>query len=309
MSNLVDYIKYFWCGHIVNWPWRSRLKRRNIRNIAFTSMKIDYLKKYIPFIESLKPQSNIPSDLDYKEEKVFTIWLQGMDKAPEVVKKCVYSIKEKFGDRFEVLDENTLFDYINLDPSIIEKWKNGMILPAHFSDIARLELLYRYGGYWFDATDFLTGNVPKEIENSNFFIYITSENLLIHTFVQNYFIRAKKGDPLLKMWRDLVMHYWKHENKAASYYLVQHLFRLLVRYNEEAKKLYEKMPKIELDCTQVIWHKVGNDPYDGAVFEQMCKDSFFQKCTYRKKTGIIRDIIPGSMADYLLNSLHYKNHM
>ena len=303
MKKLFRKIIYVWEGHVTNWPWRSRLSRRNRRNEAFTRMKMEYLKKYIPFIENLGISEDIEPKDDKDSEPVFSLWLQGIDTAPLVVKRCVESLRRSFGKRFVMLESDSIKDYVEIPDFIREKWESGKMLPAHFSDIVRIELLCRYGGYWFDATDYITGPVPDVISSADFFMYLASDKLLKHTFVQNYFIRSRKGDPLLRMWRELVFEYWKNEEKAESYYLVQHLFRLLLTYNIRAARLFAQMPKIELDCTQVIWHETGNDPYDSRKFESMCENAFFQKCTYKKKTGIIREILPGSMADFLINGI------
>lgn len=298
----IQKIKYIWRGHITNWPWRDRLTRRNVRNCARTEMQLDYLSKYIPFIKSMVPERETVESDGIDREKAFTIWLQGIDKAPEIVKKCVESIKKFFGDRLIVLDETSLDDYVSVPPAIKEKLKTGKMLPAHFSDIVRLELLYRHGGYWFDSTDFLTSYPPQEITEADFLVFLTTKNLLLHTFIQNYFIRAKKGDQLLAMWRNLVLEYWMNEDKAVSYYLVQLLFKLLVENNTYARKEFEKMPKITIEPSQKLWHETGNTPFSQELYRNLRDGFFFQKCTYKKKTGIIREIIPGSLCDHFINS-------
>ena len=88
--------------------------------------------------------------------------------------------------------------YTHLE-EIVEKWKRGIIGPAHFSDLIRLELLVRYGGYWIDATVYCTdggllaytdqlpvfmysfyyfGFNPEIMETNNWFLYgTTNQNI------------------------------------------------------------------------------------------------------------------------------------
>lgn len=299
MNKFLIELKFIWKAHITNWMWRDRRCRRNVRGMALGEKKLAYLKKYIPFIKNLKSES-VVENIPFKEEKAFSLWIQGSHDAPFIVSKCLDSIKSFFGDQFIVLDNKTIHQYVQLPDYITEKWEQGKMIPAHYSDIVRLELLYKYGGYWFDATDFMVSNVPEKIIESDFFVISTSEELLKYTFIQNYFIRAKKGDPLLAMWRDLVFEYWKQEEKASAYYLVQLLFKLLVENNSEAKELYEKMPKIDIFDSQLLWQKYGNLPFDKKIQEEILKRSFFQKCTY-KRTCKVKEILPGSVADYFIN--------
>ena len=295
------WLKFLWKAHITNWFWKSRLERRLTRQHRFLEMKLSYLRRYIPFIQGMRAVDTIDRSEAFADEKMFTLWFQGLDNAPHVVKQCVESQKRYYADQLIVLDEKTISDYITLPDYIIEKRNRKVMGPANFSDIVRLELLYRYGGIWFDATDYLLGPVSDVVQKADFFMYVSSETLNPHMFVANCFIRAKKGDPLLKMWRDLIFEYWKNENKNIDYFLVHYLFRLLVTYNSEAKKLFEEMPKIEQDSLHLLWFKYGDLPYDKKDYDNMLKENFLQKCSYRKLKFAKTEIIPGSMKDYVIN--------
>lgn len=301
MIGFGPWLKFIWKGHISNWIWRDRLRRRLVRNNAFGEYKMSYLKKYIPFVKSLKAPE--PEETDGEQaHQAFTLWFQGEENAPQIVKLCLKSIRERFGDDFTILTEKTLYDYINLPDCIREKWKQKKIVAANFSDIVRIELLYQHGGYWFDATDYLTGDVPSEIKKAPFFMYVTSDVYFPHMFVQTCFMHSVKKDPLLEMWRKLVHEYWKNEEMACEYFLVHMLLKLLVTHNEEARQLFDRMPKMTMDATHVLWYRTGNLPYDKDMYDEMCRNAFFQKCSYKKqsKSGVNK-IIPGSMADATVN--------
>ncbi|MCH5233968.1 MAG: hypothetical protein J1E16_01630 [Muribaculaceae bacterium] len=291
---------YFYKGHITNWFWKDKLQRRRIRNSAYAEMILKSLSGYLPFIHKMVPDPSLKK-MESSEEYFFTSWLQGETEAPEIIKKCLKSQRRLLGDKLIVLDNSNLDNYIDKSQDIKEKWENGIMSAAHYSDIVRLELLYKYGGYWLDATLFFTGPINHEIINSDFFMLSTSPKLLGHTLVQNYFIRAKKGDPLLKMWKDLLTEYWSKENEAKDYYVSQYLFRLLVENNEYAKYLYDKMPKVSIDKSQILWREIGNVPYNEELYRKMCEESFFQKCSYKMRKELLHEIIEGSMADYVLN--------
>lgn len=299
--NMVAHIKFLWKGHIANWVWKDSQTRRLKRQHQYEIMIQTCLEKYIPFVKKLHANDNKEMSTPFAKEKFFTLWFQGKGNMPEIVTKCISSIERMYPNQLIVLDNSTMMNYIEIPDYIIKKWDEKQIGSANFSDIVRIELLSHYGGYWFDATDFIINPIPKEITDSNFFMYMTSRNSNIHMFVQTCFIRAKKGDPLIKMWRDLVFEYWKNEKKAICYFLVHQLFKLLVTHNSEAKELFEKMPKLEMGPTHELWYHTGNLPFDEKLYNKMKQTSFFQKCSYKKSGDGVKQIIPGSMADYVLN--------
>lgn len=300
-AGLGRWLKFIWKAHLTNWLWRDSLSRRLTRQHCFQEMKLGRLARYIPFIESLEVESRIDPRQSNDKERMFSLWFQGEERAPDIVKACLKSIRDVYGDRFIVLDDRTMRDYIDLPDYIMEKWEKKEIGPANFSDIVRIDLLTRYGGCWFDATDFLLRPVPENIMEADFFMYITSPTVYTHMFVQSCFIRAKKGDPLIEMWRRLVFEYWRHEKRSVDYFLVHLLFKMLVTYNAEAKRLFEKMPKIYQDRIHDLWYVYGFRPYDPRDYEAMVKDTFFQKCSYRPLKRAIKSIEPGTMADALIN--------
>lgn len=298
------WFKYFWKAHLANPLWKDSLTRRVTRQLAWADYKLSLFNKYIPFIKNLKIDDKvIKESSESGDDRVFTLWNQGYRDAPLIVKKCLDNLKTRFGDKLTILDKDTVLKYIDLPEYILRKYKEKKIGQAHFSDICRIELLYKFGGYWFDATDFVTGEIPDFIKDSDFFMYISGDSFFVHMFVQNCFIRAKKGDILLALWRELVLEYWKTEDEALDYFTVQMLFRLLVTHNKIARKEFDKMTKIPMDCTHVLWHESGNQPFNQVKFEEMCRNAFFQKCSYKpqKKKRGVNEIIPGSMADYLIN--------
>ena len=121
------------------------------RMLYYKTLKRKYLEKVTadrPW-ETLEKKAN--------QGRIWFCWLQGLEQAPPLVKLCYEALGQKLPDReIVVIDAKNVFDYITLPEEIVEKWKRGIIGPAHFSDLIRLELLVRYGGYWIDATVYLS---------------------------------------------------------------------------------------------------------------------------------------------------------
>ncbi len=286
------------CGHILNAPWKDRDARRRVRYKATVSSAMRYLSRYDGAISSATAAVTAVAP---EPERAFSIWFQGEENAPDIVKACFRSMRRNLAQPLVVLDETTLFDWISLPEEIISKWKKGKIRPAHFSDICRVELLYQHGGLWLDATDYVVGPLPAVIAEADFFMFMSGSTIRgSYSFVQNCFIRARKAHPLLKIWRDAIINYWMNENSIVNYFTHQLLFRRCVTLNPVAAELFDSMPKIEQDATHTVWDAHREEKYEPGRFGELTKGAFFQKTSYKSKN--IDHILPGTIADYMINS-------
>ncbi|MFQ6739799.1 MAG: capsular polysaccharide synthesis protein [Alphaproteobacteria bacterium] len=283
-------------GHILNPFWLSRDKRREIRSNVISRVIPHYFKRYLPAAENIKETKVINND---SNDKIYSIWLQGEEKAPALVKACYRSVRRHCKQELVVLDDKTVFDYITLPEQIMEKRRAGKIKNAHFADICRVELLYQYGGYWLDATGFVTAPIPDWISDTDFFMFLTGSVGSPYSFVQNCFIRARKGAYLLAAWRAMILAYWMNENHSFDYFMHQLLFKTLVTNDARAKKYFAKMPHVDQDPTHALWWAYQNAPFDKKIFDEIASKTFFQKTTYRGTDNII----PGSFADEMINKM------
>ena len=287
-------------GHVLNPFWKTRTQRRKQRTDLTAKVVTNYFKRYLPAVDDVKETAVIKDD---KNDKIWTIWLQGEDNAPNLVKACYRSVRRHCSQELIVLDANTIFDYITLPKEIVQKYKDGKIGHAHFADICRVELLYNYGGYWLDSTGFVTAPIPKWIEDEDFFVYLTGDNYNIggspYSFMQNCFIRARKGAYLLAAWRAMILDYWRKENHTFDYFMHQLLFKTLVTNNKIAKKYFDKMPHVAQDPTHALWWAYQNKPFNQQTFDEVTSGAFFQKTTYRGSDNPI----PDSFADVMINKM------
>ena len=285
-------------GHIFNWFWRPHNVRSKKRLDVVVDVATKYFKRYLP--KNLPEQKVIRDD---NNDKIFSLWLQGEDNAPDLVKACFRSVRRHCKQELIVLDANTVFDYISLPDIIVKKYKDGKIGHAHFADICRVELLYKYGGYWLDSTGFVTAPIPKWISDQDFFVYLTGNNDKIggspYSFMQNCFIRARKGAYLLAAWREAILNYWMHENHTFDYFMHQLIFKTLVMNDEKSKKYFAKMPHVDQDPTHILWAEYRDKPFDQKVFDDLTSNAFFQKTTYRGAGNPV----PGSFADVIINKM------
>lgn len=285
-------------GHIMNPFWDGRVARRKRRYKVTYDAAMGYLRRYAPAVERIVPES---TDSRKEPERAFTIWLQGENKAPELVKACFRSMRRNLTQELVVLDETTLYDWITLPEHIVAKWKEGKIPHAHFSDICRIELLYKHGGLWFDATDYVTAPVPQYIMDQDLFLFMAGNKIRgSYSFIQNCFMRARKGNPVFGVWREAINIYWKEENSKINYFVHHLLLKLSVDVNATARLNFDKMPRVEQDPTHALWGEHCNDDYNETTFAELTSGAFFQKTNY--KDSRLRNLKPGSIAEYILKS-------
>ena len=304
-------------GHILNPFWKSRLERRHRRGEVIRKAVCHALEPYNEFIRELRPNqmegshdfpgndvenSGNPKGMGEKE-RIFSIWLQGEENAPEIAKACWKSARKNCPEPLVILDEKSIPEWIELPEHIIRKRKEGKIGHAHYTDICRLALLVKYGGLWLDATDYIPAPLPAELWKRGFFVYTSGEVITgSYADIQNCFIRAKKGNFLAKAWLELIYEYWRREDRAMDYFIHQLLFMMLVENNEAAAEEFRKMPKIDNDAAHELWFVHRDEPYSPELWKEVTRKAIFQKTEYR--SGSANSPAPGTMAWHLIKSSH-----
>lgn len=298
LESFLDQCSFIWQAHIANPIWLPRKERRQRRfNVKYRHTSKG-LKKYKSFIEKLKIEKDLNSD-ESENNYVFSIWYQSEKDAPPLVRACFKRLRKFYGDKVKIIDKDSLKDWISLPDYILTQWEKGVITNAHFSDICRVELLYQYGGLWFDATDYLTSPVPQWVMEQDLFMFTAGEEITPSTLIQSCFIRAKKHNPLLGAWRKIIFEYWKNENKLLDYFLLHYMLRYLVETNPEAADLFSQMPKVIQNPTHILWYKYRDDNYSEDLWNEATKDTFFQKTNFKMQSAI--NPKRNSMADFLIN--------
>ena len=243
-----------------------------------------FSRKYLPAINNLE-QKEISVE---QPETIWQFWDNPAGKTtPEIVKSCLESV-DKFKGNFEhkILDKSSIENYTDLPDYVLDKFKKRQIDYIHFSDLLRLNLLKNHGGIWLDATGYMTDFIPKYIIDEDFFVFLTGElSSFPYAFMQNCFIRSKKGSFLCEGWYLMCVEFWKKQTKTIDYFQHQLMFKTLVEKNSTAKKIFSQMPHLP----EYETHQLTNillQKFDAGQWERIKKMSFFQKTTYKIAGGI-----------------------
>jgi hypothetical protein len=248
-------------------------------------MLTDYFAcKYLSETENLE-QKEIVTEAP---ETIWQFWDNPARRTtPEIVKSSLESVN-RFKGKFnlKVLNNATFPEYSDLPGYVLDKFNKGQISYTHFSDLLRLNLLKNHGGIWLDATAYMTDFIPDNILKENFFVFLTGKlSHYPYSYMQNCFIRAKRGSYLCEAWYRMCIKYWKNETDTADYFQHQLMFKALVSNQAKASNLFQSMPQISDD---EIHQLVGNklfEKFNADDWERIKQASFFQKTTYKVPEG------------------------
>ncbi len=217
---------------------------------------------------------------------IWVSWMQGYDEAPELVQKCIDSIKESTKHPVYLIESNNLKEYTDIPDYIMEKYEKKIITNAQFSDILRMNLLSRYGGLWIDATVFVPRGIPESIFEEKF--YTCKRAIKETSYISGYrwtsFINGcQKGCVIQECMNELFSAYWKKKNYLIDYLLVDYFMCMVYDNIPQAKDLIDSLPfnNSKVDDFQ----NVMNDTYKKEKYNEIigAKDTFFYKLSWRMK--------------------------
>lgn len=220
--------------------------------------------------------------LEHRESRcVWICWWQGMEEAPPLVQRCYRSMCEHLKDwEITVITMQNYQDYVCFPPYIVEKWRAGKISLTHLSDLLRLELLIRYGGFWIDATVFCTSNdIPQSILDSDLFIYQTLKPGADghSSLLSSWFIYARTNNRLLGITRALLYAYWKKNDMMVDYFILHQFFTLAC---ERCPEAFERIPQICNSTPHILLLNLFK-PYNPVFMKDLNRMTCFHKLSYK----------------------------
>lgn len=237
--------------------------------------------------------------------KIYALWLQGLDTAPEIAKICLqrWKILNPEWD-IVVLDRGGALKAIGDFPVDLSKFYQ----PQAFSDILRLKLL-QDGGVWVDATAYPTVPLKNWIDDaagvSGFFAFTGHQASLD---VSSWFLAAEAGNTLCRKWWAETCRYWRQPRKLITFkdnggfqrnyefdpmcvspegekdtfpfFWVMYLFSYLRKTDSEFERLWEKTPKLSGLAAHTIQFTIDDE---GFRLEDALMKGPVQKLTWKSE--------------------------
>lgn len=316
------------------WPTVKACVRCVVKRHSFKQIYPEVLKRIEPLlIKRYEPLMRCNKDevtgknLEHRHSKVIWFcWLQGIEKAPSIVKTCYNSLKLNLPDRIIcVIDNENWKEFIELPDHIVKKWEKKQIPAALFSDLLRLELLVKYGGTWIDSTVLYTGvnglkvdllvepahyqqtenqfssslaqsqhSKFQEYLDADLFLFQYTEQGSIPVSISNWFITACSNNEILIVLRNMLYAYWKDYDCTLDYYIFHLFFSMLSKeYPEEIKA----MPYGRSKNSLVLLHHWG-EMYDQKKWYNLTSRVCFHKLAFRVDKKVMQN--KGNYYNYIL---------
>ena len=216
---------------------------------------------------------------------IWTLWMQGYENAPELVKSTIDSIR-KFAElnnfQFILLEENTIEKYIVFPKLIKEKMDLGVIDYTKISDILRVSLLAKYGGTWVDATIYMREEFDSSLLLQNYYTIKTggiedySPNISNNRW-KGFFLSGNSS--LFSFTRDFFFEYYSRYDIAVDYLLIDYIFDMAYKYDEKIKN---QMLELEKSNPNLFWLESHlGDKFDQKVWDNITETTKVFKTTYK----------------------------
>ena len=216
---------------------------------------------------------------------IWTLWMQGYENAPELVKSTIDSIR-KFAElnnfQFILLEENTIEKYIVFPKLIKEKMDLGVIDYTKISDILRVSLLAKYGGTWVDATIYMKEEFDSSLLLQNYYTIKTggiedySPNISNNRW-KGFFLSGNSS--LFSFTRDFFFEYYSRYDIAVDYLLIDYIFDIAYKYDEKIKN---QMLELEKSNPNLFWLESHlGDKFDQKVWDNITETTKVFKTTYK----------------------------
>lgn len=277
----------------------NKLSHQNHKEIEKQRRISKYINNYLKKITGKNEFCNVRgnSSLLKAQSVIYTMWWQGEEAMPNVVKYCYNKLCNNAGKyKVILITRNNYREYIDI-PSyvldLVDKKKMGL---AHFSDIIRMGLLYYTGGLWLDSTILVTDNLSlhEDLLDRPFFTIKRNndEQMRSYGLLGPYkgfskrrwtgFVLGtnKKNYPLFELLYRYLLQYWKDHDMSIDYLFLDYIIQYLIDNFEELQVDYENLPYNNPDVD--AFSMFINDIADEDIVQSILDDTFLHKLSYHK---------------------------
>ncbi len=195
---------------------------------------LKYLRrKYAYVIEKYKSQK--PEHKISQNMPLWSMWWQGEDNAPEIVKLCFARMREYSGDHeLRIITRENFRDYVSLPDYVFEKVRAKKMTLNAMANILREYLLVKHGGLWMDSTIYVANQIPEDIFTREFYTIRrelnTQDKNIAHGRWSTFLQAAQAGNILCEFLLEFLLEYWRNQENLLVYFLFDYAFE--IAYND-----------------------------------------------------------------------------
>lgn len=251
----------------------------------------------------------IEGNVDFEGKiPVWVCWWQGINNAPELVEKCVESIYRHIPQdiaKIHFINFENYMNYVAFSETIVNRFNKGLITLTHLSDILRVQLLYRYGGLWLDATYFISDDRIKDVFSKEFYTIKYSKpswsgDVIAKGKWMVNFLFSKKNNPLFGFVMEAFEQYWSIRDDLLDYFLTDRLINVAYENVEKIRNIIDLNPVNNLSSLKLM--DCACSPYDEDIWNDMKKDTFAFKMSYKEYVASVTPDGEDTFYGKILNS-------
>lgn len=217
----------------------------------------------------------ISTDKNIQLNTIWICWLQGLSQAPDWIKCCIESIKTNNPNRKIIfLSEKNISDFYQVPTYITEKYKRGIIGPAHYSDVIRMGILKTHGGLWVDATIYAKEPFPENFFTTPFFSLVQEKGMhkkynisILFDYIDgrwtSFLFSSEPNGLFVSYMLDFYLAYWQQEDEIIDYLMIDYMFIFLYRRNPYFQKYVDHMTTYPLQLS--LLNEVLNEEKNKAL--------------------------------------------
>ena len=245
-----------------------------------------YLKKHYGYViekynNYVPPKNDSPDGLN---GVIWTMWYQGEETCPDIVKLCLAAMRKNCGGHKVILITKDNFrKYADIPEYVLKKVSAGHISLTHLSDIVRASLLEKHGGLWIDSTILTTDKIPEEIFEAD---YYTIKIKNCSNQWASFFWGAKYSKRLLASFmREIFLEYLKNHERLFDYFFLDYTIRTAYR---EILAFHEECSRVPFNNSNVfkLQDCFLNSEWNAEEFSGLCMNQTFHKLTYKKNFAL-----------------------
>lgn len=229
--------------------------------------------------------------------KIYTMWLQGIENAPQVVKMCINSMKQNLnGNELVILDENNIEEYVSMPTDIKKKFDDLVFTKTLMSDLVRCSLLAENGGLWLDATVFVSKAIMNDVANMPFYTVVRNEakEKDISNKISPFLIGGC-DTRLFCFMRDMLYEYVRNETDLMNYLLIENIFSIACEKDTQIRECVDTLFQNKQDILGL--EKILEKPYEQEKLNCVLEQTPFHKLSWKKtpleKTKDMKDTMYG----------------
>lgn len=253
----------------------------------------NYINSIIKQVTSVDPNKYCPdSESKINSKKIWFMWWQGIEQAPQIVKINFQNLKSIFGeDNVILITQKNYKNYTNISNEIAKLVSEEKIGFANWSDIVRFNILRNHGGLWIDATVAVSPRFKEYYEkNKDIFLTLGSEKKNYRNVSNGrwviWLIGGEKDYYLFRFIDDFYANYFKEYSSVLEYFLTDDIINYFYNSNSFFKKEIDNLAVFPKWERYYMFDRL-KDNYDKSVIDKFNTELLYsvQKLSYKYLTS------------------------